>query len=139
MIFKYSAFIENSEAVRNWLKQIGYTFCPCVTDNSEDWIFTSENGYVHSIDSETKGDILAEQKQGLSDLVDCRENIPLFKAVTAVRDDSDNMQWFVSEKGKFILCRQSELKHVIDNYYEDYSISDFHKATLEELKERFKL
>ena len=73
------------------------------------------------------------------DCVDCGTNEELFLAIAALRDDSDVYQYFVNEKGIFVFCNQSELKHVIDNSEEwcDYSVSDFHKATVEELINHF--
>ena len=72
--------------------------------------------------------------------VDCGTNEELFLAIAALRDDSDVYQYFVNEKGVFVFCNQSELKHVIDNSEDwwDYSVSEFHKATVAELIEHFK-
>ena len=72
--------------------------------------------------------------------IDCGVNEDLFLAIAALRDDSDVYQYFVNEKGMFVFCNQSELKHVIDNNEEwcDYSVSEFHKATVAELIEHFK-
>ena len=72
--------------------------------------------------------------------VDCGTNEELFLAIAALRDDSDVYQYFVNEKGVFVFCNQSELKHVIDNSDDwcDYSVSEFHKATVAELIEHFK-
>ena len=72
--------------------------------------------------------------------VDCGTNEELFLAIAALRDDSDVYQYFVNEKGMFVFCNQSELKHVIDNSEDwwDYSVSEFHKATVAELIEHFK-
>ena len=139
MSFKYSAFIENSQEAREWLKSIGYEPCPCVGDDPEDLIFTDhERGKFHGYDKETYGGILAEREDIGGDEVDCREHLSLFRAVTAITDEHDNNQWFVSKDNEFIMCWQSELKHVVDNYYEEYSVSDFHKASLEELINHFK-
>ena len=72
--------------------------------------------------------------------IDCGVNEDLFLAIAALRDDSDVYQYFVNEKGMFVFCNQSELKHVIDNSEEwcDYSVSEFHKATVAELIDHFK-
>ena len=72
--------------------------------------------------------------------IDCGTNEELFLAIAALRDDTDKYQWFVNEKMEFVFCNQSELKHVIDNSEEwcDYSVSEFHKATVAELIEHFK-
>lgn len=78
-------------------------------------------------------------------VINCFENIELFKAIAALRNDTDYMQWFVTDdgldkylgyerylKGEFFL---STVQNVFDNY--DYSFK-FHKATVEELIEHFK-
>ena len=72
--------------------------------------------------------------------IDCGVNEDLFLAIAALRGDSDVYQYFVNEKGMFVFCNQSELKHVIDNSEEwcDYSVSEFHKATVAELIDHFK-
>ena len=72
--------------------------------------------------------------------INCGTNEELFLAIAALRDDSDVHQYFVNEKGMFVFCNQSELKHVIDNSEDwwDYSVSEFHKATVAELIEHFK-
>ena len=72
--------------------------------------------------------------------IDCGTNEELFLAIAALRDDTDKYQYFVNEKGMFVFCNQSELKHVIDNSEDwwDYSVSEFHKATVAELIEHFK-
>ena len=78
-------------------------------------------------------------KQDVKDLVgiDCGEYEELFLAIAALRDDSDKFQYFTN--GVFwIKCSQLELKHELDNNYEEFCVADFHKATVEELIEHFK-
>jgi hypothetical protein len=73
-------------------------------------------------------------KQGF---IDCGTNEELFLAIAALRDDSDKFQYFTN--GVFwIKCSQLELKHELDNNYEEFCVADFHKATVEELIEHFK-
>lgn len=85
--------------------------------------------------------------------INCGENEDLFLAIAALRDDSDYMQWFVTEanqswvnigtympKGSLFKCLT---KH---RYPEEYKGMEFlcssvvpaHKATVEELIEHFK-
>ena len=72
-------------------------------------------------------------KQGF---IDCGTNEELFLAIAALRDDSDKFQYFTN--GVFwIKCSQLELKHELDNNYEEFCVADFHKATVEELIEHF--
>lgn len=79
-------------------------------------------------------------KHGTIGFFDFGENVELFKAVTAMRNDTDKNQWFVHNSGEFIFCNQSELKHVLDNteMYQEYAVAECHKATLPELVEKFK-
>ena len=73
-------------------------------------------------------------KQGF---IDCGTNEELFFAIASLRDDSDKFQYFTN--GVFwIKCSQLELKHELDNNYEEFCVADFHKVTVEELIEHFK-
>ena len=66
----------------------------------------------------------------------CGTNEELFLAIAALRDDSDKFQYFTN--GVFwIKCSQLELKHELDNNYEEFCVADFHKATAQELIEHF--
>ena len=66
----------------------------------------------------------------------CGTNEELFLAIAALRDDSDKFQYFTN--GVFwIKCSQLELKHELDNNYEEFCVADFHKATVQELIEHF--
>ena len=62
--------------------------------------------------------------------IDCRNNPQLFRAVTAMRDDSDMWQYFTNGV-KLILFDGDDFNefYIKMNYYR--------KATLEELKEHF--
>ena len=72
-------------------------------------------------------------KQGF---IDCGTNEELFLAIASLRDDSDKFQYFTN--GVFwIKCSQFELKHELDNNYEEFCVADFHKATVQELIEHF--
>ena len=69
--------------------------------------------------------------------IDCGTNEELFLAIAALRDDSDKFQYFTNGE-KWIQCSQLELKHELDNNYEEFCVADFHKATVEELIKHFK-
>ena len=139
MSFKYSAIGDNSPENREHLEKIGYNIsCPCMRFKASS-IFTDNDGEVHTFQEEELGESLLEIEQGKSDLINCIGNPALFQAVTAMRDDSDKWQIFVHEDGSVVFCNQSELKHVIDNEdrYQEYAVSEFHKATLSELQAHF--
>lgn len=131
-MFKHSCFIENSKEAREWLESIGYN--QCYYKNDDKYIMTNHNIYTSS--SEEYDEIYFVEFFGSRD---CRSNLPLFKALTAVRDDNDYMQWFVCDlcffdeplEDRMILCEKDN-----HNYLRVYS--SFHKATKEELIEKFK-
>lgn len=140
MSFEYSAIGDNTRENREHLEKMGYNIsCPCMQFKAST-IFTDNDGEVHTFQEEELGESLLEIEQGKSDLINCIGNPALFQAVTAMRDDSDKWQFFVHEDRSFVFCDQGELKHVIDNeyMYQEYAVSEFHKATLAELQEHFK-
>lgn len=71
-------------------------------------------------------------------VIDCIGNPALFQAVTAMRDDRDYLQWFFSEDKCFRYIEDDVSLYVVDNM-DWVSVCDFHKATLEELEEHFKI
>jgi len=131
MAFIYSAFIENSQAAREWLESIGYeskngykkkddiimTFISCDTGSP---FFTScENLYLSMYIADND--------------VDCRGSFELFKAVTAMRDDSELGRHYINNHtGRWMRCT------VIDLEDEDFPWEDWTEATLEELINHFK-
>lgn len=54
--------------------------------------------------------------------IDCGENIDLFIAIAALRDDNNHMQWFTDGE-KYLINKQNDTDNSIE----------FHKATVEEL------
>ena len=108
MKFKYSAFIENTPEMREWLESIGYEVVKKEDLQDRDIIRT---GYP-------KGNIaimyynyhVPYLLSYAKDIIDCRSNPQLFKAITAVRDDSDKDQWFYNEFGEWDLCKVDHLK-----------------------------
>ena len=63
--------------------------------------------------------------------IDCGTNEELFLAIAALRDDSDNLQWFTDGNGYWQLC--------IGKFrYPNLAYEKVHKATVEELIEHFK-
>lgn len=123
-MFKYSAFIENTPDMREWLESIGYELFKQGNVN-EDILYTEKNGiYFTSI-------------LGFNSLfpkmVDCRSNPRLFKAITAIREDSDYMQWFYNSYDE-----KFELSDVPDIKVWGLYATQLRKSTLEELKEHFK-
>ena len=77
--------------------------------------------------------------------IDCGENIGLFLALAALRDDSDYMQWFIYNSMDCIIEKLRTIDWFIcdENSIEDFACYDSsylncHKATVEEIIEHFK-
>ena len=129
MSFQYSAIGSNTPENRDHLEKIGYV---------RGFFNIPNRGYIKTINPGIYN--LTNIIQPLTEYINCIGNPALFKAVTSMRDDSDKWQFFVHEDGSFVFCDQGELKHVIDNeyMYQEYAVSEFHKASLSELQEHFK-
>jgi hypothetical protein len=139
MNFIKSCFIrKNTKELRNFLEKISIHMHPNYKAFIEKYP-TKENNFLF-----VKGGIFSNSFFGYTEeidvAVDCEVNEKLFKAIAALRSDSDYMQYFVSEmdehwvnqgiyisKGSFELC-------LIDKY----PWKNAHKATTEELIEYFK-
>ncbi len=117
MNFKYSCIGDNTPENRKWLEKIGYKVKSYESDDTLIW--AQPRGIAYT-EKELPND---------NRTVNCVDNDPLFRAVTAMRSDSDYMQYFFYGK-TFFLC---ELENIRD-FRKNKSIR---KATLEELKEHF--
>ena len=127
-MFKQKCFIrKNTPELVNALEQLGYGA-----------LFSARNGYGEYLYA-FNGTIVGGEYNSYDEkagFVDCGTNEELFLAIAALRDDSDKHQYFTN--GVFwIKCSQLELKHELDNNYEEFCVADFHKATVEELIEHF--
>lgn len=137
-MFKYSAFTENTPEMREYLEKIGYNESFSSDFDKGDYIKTQTNGIFYTFQG-TKEliHLLWSDK-----IIDCTGNPELFKAVVAINDENDYMQWIIIDtevylnlpKGTFILNNGEYYKvgNNIDSMY-------CHKATIEELKEHFKI
>ena len=74
--------------------------------------------------------------------VDCGTNEELFLAIAALRDDTDNNQLFTNGKGDWGIYRDGSDGGLsgMDFYGvpNDFNLSYYHKATVDELIEHFK-
>ena len=137
MGFTQSCFIRKStKDLTDKLYRIGNRSCRGYWHSDINTLLVCESDQYRCLDDEW-GNAVSLTKKGY---INCGTNEELFLAIAALRDDSDVYQYFVNEKGMFVFCNQSELKHVIDNSEDwwDYSVSEFHKATVAELIEHFK-
>jgi len=89
MKFKHSAFTENTPEMREWLEELGWK-SKYIQEGADIIVCASNTGLFSAIVEETQQWFKAYK----AECIDCRSNPELFKAVTAIRDDSDYMQWF---------------------------------------------
>lgn len=130
MKFTYSAFIENTPEIREWLKSIGWKE-KYVQDGYDIIVCASNTGMFSAIIKETQDWFESYSKE----CIDCLGNPNLFKAVTAIREDSDKWQLF-TDGVKWTLCYEESILMWRDIYnFPDKNL--IHKATLSELKEHF--
>lgn len=143
MGFTTPCFIrKNTANIRNRLKELGYYCNPYLGWHN---LYTSIFG-VTSVCSMDDDDINALSEE-IDSLIDCGTNEELFLAIAALRNDTNENQWFIcdvnhwdrsdngeatvyAEIGEWIFCKSNDDDCARDNHY--------HKATVEELIEHFK-
>lgn len=126
-MFTQKCFIrKNTSELVKKLEELGYKA-----------LFSARNGYgvhLYCINGNVIG-VDSWVDKG-NDFIDCKESEELFIAIASLRDDTDKFQYFTN--GVFwIKCSQLELKHELDNNYEEFCVADFHKATVSELINHF--
>lgn len=132
MSFKYSVIGDNTPENREWLEKIGYEndadlgLNIIVTNIKERYFLDVGRSAIEFYISEG--------------VIDCIGNPQLFRAVTAMKDDSDYMQWFTDGK-EWILCFGDSFGkwYYSLGKYLCFSLDTIHKAPLEELINHFKL
>ena len=132
-MFTQRCFIrKNSEWLMSELEKLGYLYFRDV--NYDKYLAT----FIDVSDSLEFYDSFNDEKiiDFLCDSIDCGTNEELFLAIAALRDDSDKHQFFTNGS-EWIKCEQLDLKHELDNNYEELCVADFHKATVEELIKHF--
>ena len=127
-MFTQKCFIrKNTPELVKKLEELGYKA-----------LFSARNGYGKYLYA-FNGTIVGGEYNAYNEktgFIDCGTNEELFLAIAALRDDSDKFQYFTN--GVFwIKCSQLELKHELDNNYEEFCVADFHKATVSELINHF--
>lgn len=74
--------------------------------------------------------------------IDCGTNEELFLAIAALRDDTDDSQWFVyPPENSWFICADDDINYARENIRESVQAAWFHcshKATVEELIKHFK-
>lgn len=124
---------KNTKELRDWLTLIGYQYGGQDANSGAKGIYCNK-GEFFEVYKYTKPS--RDFK-----IIDCGENMDMFKAIAALRDDSPFMQYFIYEKrtllnkvGKWIICY-----HKGSNLFGKYiKNGTLRKATVEELIEHFK-
>lgn len=147
MGFTTPCFIrKNTDNIRNRLKELGYYCNPYLGWHN---LCTCMFGII-SVYSWRDDDINALKE--IDVLVDCGANEELFLAIAALRDDSNYMQWFITDSILSVSYSDSigndhyfiEPKGIMffwDENWDNATIISgrYHKATVNELIEHFKI
>ena len=144
MGFTTPCFIrKNTQELRRGLEELGYSHGKpkyYADDNKYDFIMCN-NGIFFLLSQ--KNHVIRNghplKKRGS---VDCGTNEELFLAIAALRDDTDNNQLFTNGKGDWGIYRDGSDGGLsgMDFYGmpNDFNLSYYHKATVNELIEHFK-
>ena len=156
-MFKVDCFIrKNTSELRKKLEELGHTICKCCDFEGADWldIITHKDASytVHGIGYDGEFDDIygtLTQQERFSEFlkttksIDCETNEELFLALAALRDDTNENQWFIMDVGAytninvgdwFIATDMNGGKHIGMQIEPTYC----HKATVEEIIEHFK-
>lgn len=155
MSFIYSCIGDNLPENREHLERIGYNNNRILYLKKNEYdiiisVFFDDGTYSYmEVDKEELEAWVDSNKCNGIEAINCIGNPQLFKAVSAMRDDSDYMQWFVTEadqawvnqgmyapKGSFELCLIKDRYAGQDPRFCN-SIVPAHKATLSELQSHF--
>ena len=82
--FKYSCIGDNTPENREYLEKLEYRLHP-ESLTSGKLLYSYTTGYYW---------IIPELLSGLGNGIDCRNNDPLFQAVTAISDDDNDYQYY---------------------------------------------
>ena len=143
MGFTTSCFIrENTLELRKRLEALGYK--PLLSIEDGECLSTASNlENYHSIPAALCDDKDSYRTYDCAGRIDCGTNEDLFLALAALRDDTDNGQFFVFEERfvsrinpDVIIEKGTLLKCCMDKWRMPYF--PFHKATVKELIEHFK-
>jgi len=146
MGFTTPCFIrKNTANIRNRLKELGYYCNPYLGWNN---LYTSIFGptSIYSLDDDDINGL-----KEIYDFIDCGTNEELFLAIAALRDDSNYMQWFITDSilsvsfgdaigNDHYFTEPKGIMFFWDENWDNATIISgrYHKATVDELIEHFK-
>lgn len=145
MGFTTPCFIrKNNSELRNKLKELGYYCNPYLGWNN---LYTSTYGLASVYSMSDDINVISKEM----DIIDCGTNEELFLAIAALRDDSNYMQWFITDSPLSVSYDDSigndhyftEPKGSMFFWDENWNHAtiisgSYHKATVEELINHFK-
>ena len=106
---------------------------------TERWLFSLRNGYgnyiIHNQDNDSSANSVEDNN---CNLIDCGDNEDLFLAIAALRDDSNEHQWFVWDFEEGDEGKGDRWKLYDNDSNWCWWIFEVHKATVEELIDHFK-
>lgn len=137
--FKQSAFVRVEDhdlrkELCEWLIRIGYNTPETWTDKRLDQCKTIRID-VDKVFRTLQCDVSIFSN--CSRFIDCGTSIPMLKALAALRDDSDYMQWFITTKGKWVLSKYEHKR--CNSQYAGVWKQICRKATPAEIVEHFKI
>lgn len=132
---------KNTTKIRDRLKELDYNCNPYLGWHN---LYTTIHGYA-SVYSMNDDDINVLSKK-IDSFIDCGTNEELFLAIAALRDDTDENQWFTNGEEwayhpKTECCSPCNTVYrtlAFDSIPKDTNMGNYHKATVEELIEHFK-
>lgn len=133
MGFTTPCFIrKNTLELRKKLKELGYK------KYGNPFQITDDSKLITTLDGE-----YVPYNVPLDDsFIDCGTNEELFLAIAALRDDTDDSQWFVyPPENSWFICVDDDINYARENIRESVQAAWFHcshKATVEELIKHFK-
>lgn len=143
MAFLQPCFIrKNPPELREKLEELGYTLIP---NGYGEWAMAIED--LSYLVTYSNGCYKGVEGYWYKTDIDCGTNEELFLALAALRDDTNENQWFIAQRTMWdenyngeITVYYEEGEWLLWGYYtfmEDMP-SDFRKATVEEIIEHFK-
>ncbi|OJX63075.1 hypothetical protein [Dysgonomonas sp. 37-18] len=154
MSFKYSVIGDNTIENREHLEKLGYDNNRILYLKKNEYdiiisVFFDDGTYSYmEVDKEELDAWVDSNECNGIEAINCIGNPQLFQAVTAMRDDSDYLQWYktdfdnklIPDLKEMYLCESREFFGITVKYKgEDFVIGSagFHKSTLAELQSHF--
>lgn len=133
-MFTQPCFIrKNTPELRKKLRKLGYAN-ETIRSHSGTSLSLYDNAYWNHGSADM---VVTDGSYG----IDCGTNEDLFLALAALRDDSDEYQWFTDGNG-WLKCQyeyiEDEVQEARECHYFGATVYNCHKATVEELVEHFK-